>query len=214
MPVRLCTDGRQAVVGGGDGTVRYWDVETGSPTREVRHTGWSIDDLCVGDDGGLVTVRGGAVEVWTPAGDRPVQRLSGGSRSGLASQIRSVSLSADGRFALAGDDDGLRLWDTATGEIVRTFERPPPEGFHSIRMTTDARFAVCAAYWSFMTVWDVRSGRCLRVLDGYEKGVSCLALTPDGRFLLTGGVNGLRRWELDWELEAPDAADPDDGAGR
>ncbi|GIH14276.1 protein kinase domain-containing protein [Rugosimonospora africana] len=213
MPVRFHPDGRQAVVGGGDGIVRYWDVETGSPTRELRHAGWSIDDLCVGDDGRLVTVRGGAVEVWDPPGDRPVRRLSDPSRRGLTAQIRSVSLSADGRLALSGDDDGLRLWDATTGKVVRTFDQPPPDGFHTIRMTADGHFAVAGAHWSFMTVWNVRSGRCVRVLDGYEKGVSCLALTTDGRFLLTGGVNGLRRWELDWDLEAADAAERDDGTG-
>jgi hypothetical protein len=40
------------------------------------------------------------------------------------------------------------------------------------------------------------------VLDGHELGVREFALTPEGRFLLTANPDGLRLWELDWELEA------------
>jgi WD40 repeat protein/serine/threonine protein kinase len=212
-PVRFSPDGRQAVVGGQDGRIRYWNLETGAPTRELRSTAWGIDDMCVGDDDHLVVaVKGGEMDVWGLAASQSVARLRGEGNGLVAARTRSVSLSADGRFALSGDDERIRLWNVATGKIVRTFDRPPPDGFHRIRMTADGRFAVSAAYWSPITIWDIHSGRSVGVLDGHEQGVSCLALTPDGRFLLAGSGNGLRRWELDWELEARDAADWNDGA--
>src|SRR5262249_11945404 len=151
------------------------------------------------------------VEVWRLGDGGSPRRLRGGGNGLAARQVRGVSLGADGRFALSADDDGPRLWNIETGQVVRTFDRPPAR-VRSVRMTADGNFAVFAAYWSYPSVWDVRSGRCIRVLDGHEQGASCLALTPDGRFLLTGGGAGLRRWELDWELAARDAADWDDGA--
>ena len=81
-------------------------------------------------------------------------------------------------------------------------------------MTADGRFAVTGGIWSYAVVRDVHTGRVIRVLDGHERGVHGCALTPDGRFLLTPNTDGLRLWELDWELDARDAADWDDGAAR
>jgi WD40 repeat protein/serine/threonine protein kinase len=212
-PVRFSPDGGQAVVGGQDGRIRYWDLETGAPVREHRGGAWGIDDLCLGDDGHLVAVaKGGGVEVWGLADDHSVTRLRGEGKGLGAARMCTVSLSADGRFALSGDDDGLHLWNVATGRIAGTWEQPPPGGPHVIRMTADGHFAVSASHRSPIMVWDVHGGRCVRVLDGHEQGVSCLALTPDGRFLLAGSGNGVRLWELDWDLEARDAADWDDGA--
>ncbi|GAA5200846.1 hypothetical protein GCM10023322_79620 [Rugosimonospora acidiphila] len=212
-PVRFSPDGRRAVAGVHDGTVRYWDVETGAPIRELRGAAWSVDDLCVGDDGRLVvTAKGGEVEVWGLADDGSVSRLRSQTDGLVATRLRTVSLSADQDLVLSGDEAGFRLWNTATGRIARTFDQPPPHGFHTVRMTADGRFAVSAAFWSPLMVWDLHSGQCVRVLDGHERGASCLALTPDGRFLLAGSGNNVRRWELDWDLEARDAAEWDDGA--
>jgi WD40 repeat protein len=61
-------------------------------------------------------------------------------------------------------------------------------------------------------VWDVHSGQAIRILDGHERGSTCLSLTPDGRFLLSGKDDSLRLWELDWDLTAYDATDWDSGA--
>jgi hypothetical protein len=58
----------------------------------------------------------------------------------------------------------------------------------------------------------VRSGQCVRVLDGRERGALRLALTPDGRFVLAGHDEHLRLWELDWDLATRDATDWDDEA--
>ncbi|MEU9507387.1 protein kinase [Micromonospora sp. NPDC048170] len=212
-PVRFSPDGTQAVVGGKDGTIRYWDLETGAPVGELRGRVWGIDDMCVGEDGRLVvTAKGGEVEVWSLADGGSVSRLRGEESRLAAARMRTVSLSADGGSVMAGGDDGFHLWNVATGRITRTLDGSPARGFHTVRMTADGRFAVCAAFWSPIEVWDVHSARRVRVLDGHEQGVSCLALTPDGRFLLAGVGDNLRCWELDWELEARAVADWDDGA--
>jgi tetratricopeptide (TPR) repeat protein len=90
---------------------------------------------------------------------------------GHADAVRSVSWSADGRFALSGSlDQTVRLWETATGH-------------------------------------------CLRVLQGHTDAVTSVSLSADGRFALSGSSDGtLRLWELEWELEARDLAEWDQGA--
>ena len=220
--VRFSADGRRAVVGQADGRIRLWDLETGDSLQDSRILDrGSLEEVCVSDDGRIAAVlMDHELKVFDIRRDRVVHRLKGRSRFAL----ESAALSADGRTALAGskveDDEGLRywVWDTATGQVLRAFEGPPQGGFQKVRMTADGRFAVSSGYESYMTLWDVHSGRTLRMLDGHERGERCLALTPDGRFVLAvhgdnfGYGGEVRVWELDWELAAREAADWDDGA--
>jgi WD40 repeat protein len=103
------------------------------------------------------------------------------------------------------------LWDTTTGDVIWAVDGPDSK-LNEVRLTADGRFAVTGGVWSYPVIREVCTGRAVRVLDGHERGVRSIALTPDGRFLLTVNGEGLRLWELDWELDARDAADWDDGA--
>jgi hypothetical protein len=140
-----------------------------------------------------------------------VSHLRGGPSALTAG--RTMSLSADGRFALSSGGRRLRLSDTVTGEVIGPFDGPSLNVIHTARITADGRYAVSGDHESPMAVWDAHNGRCIRILDDYEQDSYSLALTPDGRFVLAGDRHGnLRRWELDWELAAREAADWDDGA--
>ncbi len=201
---------RQAVISGLGRTTRLLDLYSGGPPREVAiRYSLGSKGICLADDGRLAAAIGhNDVTLWDLELGQVVHRL----RSGSLFTMATASLSADGGLALSADFEGFRLWDTATGDVIRTFGGKPPSGFHTIRMTADGRFAVFGGYRSYLTIWDVHSGRRIRVLDGHEQGALRVVLTPDGRFVLAGHEGHLRVWELDWELAARDAADWDVGA--
>jgi WD40 repeat protein/serine/threonine protein kinase len=201
---------RQAVISGLGRPTRLWDPHAAGPPREVpiRH-GLRSKGICLADDGRLAAaVSHNDVTLWDLELGKVVHRLNSGSLF----TMDTAALSADGRLALTADFKGFRLWDTATGDVIRTFGGEPPSGFHTIRMTADGRFALFGSYRSYLTIWDVHSGRCIRVLDGHEQGALQVVLAPDGRFVLAKHEGYLRVWELDWELAAREAADWDAGA--
>lgn len=211
LPVRFDASGRRAVVGGPDSRIRLWDLRAGGPPQEVRTLyGASVKEIHLGDDGRMAAFDlGNQIVLCDLESGQVVHHLDSGS----VLSTEAAALSADGRLALVGDRDGrLRSWNTAKRKVAATFERPPQKGFHTVRMTADGRFAVSAGYWSSITVWDVRRGRRIRLLDGHEPGAHGLRLTPDGRFVLAEQQGYARLWELDWELDAPEADDWDDGA--
>jgi WD40 repeat protein/serine/threonine protein kinase len=214
LPVRFSADGRHAVIG--IDRLPLWDLETGDLTRELAvpdgtHTAdlsVGYDDLAIGDDCRLAaTTTYSGLRLWDLRGGRVTHDLA----SGFGSKAGQVSLSTDGRLALTGGQNGLQLWDIATGNVIWTVNGPETR-LNTVRMTADGRFAVTGGIWSYPVVRDVHTGRPVRVLDGHERGVRGFALTPDGRFLLTANRDGLRLWELDWELDAREVTDWDDGA--
>ncbi|CAM5515687.1 hypothetical protein GCM10010329_65300 [Streptomyces spiroverticillatus] len=213
--VGFSADGRLAVVGGADGGVRLWDLDTGRHLRTLRGDegaparGGSeairVTALCVGDL--AASADRGRIRLWDLDSGQCLRDFSarGDAGSVLREKVTALTLSPDGRHALSSGQASwaLRLWDTTTGECVREFEEGGGWATQA-RFTTDGRFAF-AAHTSEVTVWDVGTGKLLRSLKLPGKGhPSCLALSRDGRFVVAGDSAGaVRRWELDWELGVP-----------
>ena len=48
-----------------------------------------------------------------------------------------------------------------------------------------------------LKLWEVRSGKCLRTLEGHGDGVRACGFSPDGRLLVSGAWDGtLKLWEV------------------
>lgn len=49
---------------------------------------------------------------------------------------------------------------------------------------------------------ELATGRCVRTFDGHTGIVGSVAVTMDGRFVVSGGDDGtVRIWEIDWNLK-------------
>ena len=118
----------------------------------------------------------------------------------------ALALSGDGRYVMVGDAEGwLRLFDVDEG-WCRSFWQAHTQGVRSVRLSGDGRVAFSAFLDGSVSCWDVVSGRRLETLPGPYEAIS---MTPEGRFLLTAGVDKiLRLWELDWELNPQKEATP------
>ncbi|WP_329214826.1 hypothetical protein [Streptomyces sp. NBC_00683] len=60
---------------------------------------------------------------------------------------------------------------------------------------------VCGDTEGGVHVWETAAGRHVRTWEGHKEDIYVLTLTPDDRYLLSGGADGsvLMR-DLDWEL--------------
>jgi WD40 repeat protein len=81
----------------------------------------------------------------------------------------SVAFSPDGRQALSDSlDDTLKLWDLASGRVIRTFS-----GHSSIVMSVafspDGRQVLSGSGDRTLTLWDVASGKVIRTFLGHSE---------------------------------------------
>ncbi|MFH7340775.1 WD40 repeat domain-containing serine/threonine protein kinase [Streptomyces sp. KHY 26] len=113
-----------------------------------------------------------------------------------------IDFTTDGRLAASAHEQRLRVWETATGHVAHTVPLPPSP--YSFALAADGTFAVTGGRDRMVRVWDVRSGRCLRTLEGHNAGIQKVVLSRDGTRLATVDVaGGLWLWELSWDYEVP-----------
>ncbi len=186
----LTADGRTAVSGSLDMTVRVWDLATGQSRALEGHSDQVTAVALTAD--GRTAVSGSwdnTVRVWDLA--------TGQSRAleGHSSLVTAVALTADGRTAVSGSwDNTVRVWDLATGQS-RALEAHR-KLVTAVALTADGRTAVSGSDDKTVRVWDLATGRS-RALEGHSNRVTAVALTADGRTAVSGSDDKtVRVWDL------------------
>ncbi|MGZ4881928.1 MAG: TIR domain-containing protein, partial [Halobacteriota archaeon] len=149
--VSITSDGRTAVSGGEDNTVRVWDVETGACQRVLEgHTGW-VFGVSITPDGKRI-VSGGednTVRVWDVETGQSERVLEGHTGS-----VYAVSITSDGRTAVSGGEDNtVRVWDVETGQCEHVFKEHT-EDVHAVSITSDGSKVVSGGDDCYVRVWE------------------------------------------------------------
>ncbi|MGH8650719.1 MAG: TIR domain-containing protein, partial [Gammaproteobacteria bacterium] len=191
----LTPDGKRAVSGGDDRTLRVWDLESGRELRTLEgHSGW-VRALALTPDGKRA-VSGSddhTLKVWDLESGRELRTLEG-----HAGWVTALALTPDGKRGVSGSDDRtLKVWDLESEWELRTLEGHTGS-VRALALTPDGKRAVSGSYDHTLKVWDLESGGELRTLEGHADSVRALALTPDGRRAVSGSDDRtLRVWDLE-----------------
>ncbi|MFE6925910.1 toll/interleukin-1 receptor domain-containing protein, partial [Nocardia sp. NPDC057663] len=109
-----------------------------------------------------------------------------------------VALSPDGqRVVSAGSDDTVRLWDTATGQLVGDPITAHQNEVTSVAFSPDGRYIVSGGGDGTLRLRDADTGQPTgEPLNGHQGQVTGVAFSPDGRRIVSGGMDGtVRRWD-------------------
>jgi WD40 repeat protein len=193
----LSADGRYALSGSEDKTVKLWDVENGrclhtfkGPTY-VSSVGLSADGrhMVSGDLDHMVSM----VKLWDMKTGRCLRTFAGHT-----DWVQSVCLSADSRYVLSGSNDKtVKLWEVESERCLRTFAGHTNR-VQSVRLSADSRYVLSGSDDKTVRLWEVESGRCLRTLEGHTKAVTSVSLSADSRYVLSGSSDRtLKLWEVE-----------------
>jgi WD40 repeat protein len=157
--IAFSPDGRTALSGGfNDDALILWDLATGDELRTFKTSSYKAMSVAF-SPGGRTALSGGfsgvyvsRLTLWDVATGGLI-RTFGGDSAGHATTVNSVAFSPDGRTALSGGggpgewlerDKTLRLWEVATGKVLRTFEGHP-DSINSVAFSPDGRTALAAS---------------------------------------------------------------------
>jgi WD40 repeat protein len=192
--VAVLGNGRRALSGSHDHTLRLWDLETGETLRTLKgHTSWITAVAVLGDGRrALSGSRDHTLRLWDLETGETLRILEGHTH-----WVSAVAVLGDGRALSGSHDHTLRLWDLETGETLRTFEGHT-SWVDAVAVLGDGRRALSGSSDYTLRLWDLETGETLRTLEGHTSGVRAVAVLGDGRRALSGSFDyTLRLWDLE-----------------
>lgn len=173
-----------------------------------------------GPGSGTGTAVAQAAATATAAPAEPILRIEAGMHTGW---ITGIGIDDEGRWAVtSGDDKTARVWEVATGRLLRVLRVPIGPGndgkLYTAAMSPDGA-AVALGGWVrtggenaySIYLFDRDSGRVLKRYLGLPSVVNQLAFSPDGQWLAANLGNGAGVRVMRWRESAPVLADRDHG---
>ncbi|MCB0276448.1 MAG: hypothetical protein KDI06_16650, partial [Calditrichaeota bacterium] len=127
--------------------------------------------------------------------------------TGHEDDIYALAFSADGQLlASASGDETIRLWNVNAASEIISLEGHQ-DNVHDLAFLHDQhnRILASASWDCTVRLWDALEGATLDTLIANEVPVRQLAFSPNGRYLLSAGEEGvLNRWTINHRGDAVD----------
>ncbi|MCX4905725.1 TIR domain-containing protein [Streptomyces sp. NBC_00878] len=212
LAVAWSPDGHRIASGGSDDTVWIWDAETGVPVpgspQRQRFSDDRVHDIAWDPSGRrLLRVSGTGLRTWSVTTGTDALKPWWGSGWSV-----TAAWSPDGTRVASGTDQGrVRVWDAATGKLVRQQPRSTSKGggagagdglkaeVRSVAWSGDGRRLAAAMADGSLHLWDAVSGQQWGPApQASEHLARDMAWSPDGRLIAVADVDGtIRFWDGD-----------------
>ncbi|KAG8738084.1 hypothetical protein FRC10_007295 [Ceratobasidium sp. 414] len=169
--VTISPDGRRAVAGMFDGTLRVWDTDTGAPIGGpfVGHSG-CVSAIAFSPDGRRIL--SGSEDETLRVWDSDTGTLVGDPLVGHSSPVESVAYSPDRRFIASGSlDHTIRVWWADTHALLGGPFADHSKAVLSIAFSPDSLYIVSGSWDKTLRIWDVMTGAMDTQTGSYALGI-------------------------------------------
>ncbi|MBN1363431.1 MAG: WD40 repeat domain-containing protein [Syntrophaceae bacterium] len=90
-----------------------------------------------------------------------------------------------------------RSWKPAYSPTSIKDKCAPHSYYNSVAFSPDGKYALSGSSDRAVKLWDIKSGKKIRVFSGHTDNVRSVAFCPDGRNIISGGWDGtVRLWDV------------------
>jgi WD40 repeat protein len=197
--IAFSPNSRWIVSGFRDGTVRLWDVVTGSQHRVMRgHTEW-VTCVAFSPDGTSIVScsHDSTLRIWDLG--TGVEQLT---LMGHTAQVNSLAFAPNGQTIVSASKDGtLRVWDMLTGTQLRVMEGEKG-GLDCVAFSPDGTTIASGSVYGTLELWSATNSTRKHALEGHAAGIRSLTFSPDSRSIVSCDGTGLARiWDVTTGIE-------------
>ncbi len=185
----LTADGTTLLSASSDYSVGIWDAINGTLKTALQGHRAEVNALAISRDNrqAASASNDGSVKLWDIASGKCLKTFE---KEHSAEALTAVRFMPDGRALFAGGRDGsVSLWSLVLGKCVREFPGHSG-GILDIAVVSDKPQFLTAGEDKSMRLWDAENGQSLWLARDTKARFNSIVLSPDARFIFSGGLEG------------------------
>lgn len=199
--VAISSDGQFALSGSWDGTLRLWDLNTGSTTRRfVGHTKDVLSVAFSADNRQIVSgSRDKTINLWNTLGQCKYTITT--AEDGHQEWVSCVRISPNMETPLivsAGWDKTVKVWDLSTCKL-RTNLIGHTGYVNTVTVSPDGSLCASGGKDGTAMLWDLTEGRHLSSLEAGDV-IHSLVFSPIRYWLCAATASTIKIWDLESKL--------------
>jgi WD40 repeat protein len=191
--VAILAGGRRAVVGGTDGRLQCWDLESGTIAWEPREKDTStVQDIVSSPDLTRIatTSSDDSVRIWDARSGEPLAVLSGHQGT-----IFRLAWSPDGKKIASSSNRDARVWDAEAGRLIELLEDQEDAGVRGVSWSPNGKWLAVSRGLRIL-LWSPHDGARQVTEVPSSSGIREVLWTADGSALaLSGRSMTIQIWD-------------------
>ena len=174
-----------------DGTARFYDIQKIKCLKIFKGHRGGIRGCYLNADGKYLVTVGfdHTAKLWHTSSGRCIRTFVG-----HMGWLRSCYMSNNGKYIATASGDGTaRIWHALTGRCIRIFDvycrdvqaKNKYDGVLSVHLDENNKIIATASGNGKIHIWDVATGKCMKIFEGHEGEVWSVFLSLDGKHLVS-----------------------------
>ncbi|MBN3281758.1 RACK1 kinase, partial [Polyodon spathula] len=197
--VVISSDGQFALSGSWDGTLRLWDLTTGTTTRRfVGHTKDVLSVAFSADNRQIVSgSRDKTIKLWNTLGVCKYT-IQDESHTEWASCVRFSPNSSNPIIVSCGWDKMVKVWNLANCKL-KTNHIGHTGYLNTVTVSPDGSLCASGGKDGQAMLWDLNEGKHLYTLDGGDT-INALCFSPNRYWLCAATGPSIKIWDLEGKI--------------